>query len=680
MSEGLTPGDTPGDKPRSAPLEGALAASVPEAIKASGGAPLTKIIVAIHGIGSQVRSSTVRSVACRFGDRKCPPLPVMPLGYFDIAKESQVRWSRLDTDDEVLAGIGFAEIYWADIPDQIVKANDTLEETKAWGRTVVSRAQSLYKKQVAQGALDDDDFQLGIGVVEEIIESIGVLENLLWLTKKAGLFTFELGELLRDYIGDVQIVTDFPVHREKILYRFHSALQSIVATYKQTYPGQEPEIYLVAHSEGTVISLLGLFQALSGETVVDRAPRARDQRGSLAVEGQPRAAARIDPASLREPVNTAWVSYVRGFMTIGSPIDKHIALWPKLWEKFEFDSSIAASGEMVFNGNANGLVLPQKIKWRNYFDHGDPIGFKLDAAADMLKAKHCEAFEFAPEHDYGFSHSWLPGKAHNDYWEDGEVFSHFIDDVVLDSGKAKAPVRRKMVGYLSTAIPYCATLLIHLAAVFVLYKAIAFAFQREPMRDLLSTAWTVGLLGVALCCMTFAARLPRLVKPDQFRWMAVCVLALAVMAGAVLWLPSGATGFGRLLIPSVLAELAGEELAGRLAVITAAILVSILAGWVVPRRPKWSRRALLGTGMGAVAAVVVAQYVGMDGDAPRFWPVALAGALFFYLWWLGILLFDLSFIWHRYVREAVFVQTLRSWRHQKDAKPRPNFGLGSATA
>ena len=42
--------------------------------------PMDKIIVAIHGIGSQLRSDTIRSVARRFGDRASPPLPVMPLG------------------------------------------------------------------------------------------------------------------------------------------------------------------------------------------------------------------------------------------------------------------------------------------------------------------------------------------------------------------------------------------------------------------------------------------------------------------------------------------------------------------------------------------------------------------------------------------------------------------------
>jgi hypothetical protein len=34
------------------------------------------------------------------------------------------------------------------------------------------------------------------------------------------------------------------------------------------------------------------------------------------------------------------------------------------------------------------------------------------------------------------------------------------------------------------------------------------------------------------------------------------------------------------------------------------------------------------------------------------WPLVIGGALFFYLWWLAYLLFDLVFVWRRYTREA----------------------------
>ena len=111
--------------------------------------PMDKIVIAIHGIGSQQRSATIRSVARRFAEREKNPLPVMPLGYFNVGKTGEVHLSRLDAPDESeLKGIGFAEVFWADIPRQVVKDGDTLEETKAWGASVVSRAHAMYQEKL----------------------------------------------------------------------------------------------------------------------------------------------------------------------------------------------------------------------------------------------------------------------------------------------------------------------------------------------------------------------------------------------------------------------------------------------------------------------------------------------------------------------------------------------------
>lgn len=96
-------------------------------------APLAKIVVAIHDIGEQRRSETIRAVARRFGDRAEHAIPVLPLGYFSLADGSKVRWSRLETADPAMASIGFAEVFWTDIPNQLVRADDTLEDTKACG-------------------------------------------------------------------------------------------------------------------------------------------------------------------------------------------------------------------------------------------------------------------------------------------------------------------------------------------------------------------------------------------------------------------------------------------------------------------------------------------------------------------------------------------------------------------
>jgi amino acid transporter len=49
---------------------------------------------------------------------------------------------------------------------------------------------------------------------------------------------------------------------------------------------------------------------------------------------------------------------------------------------------------------------------------------------------------------------------------------------------------------------------------------------------------------------------------------------------------------------------------------------------------------------------------------PPVWPVLLAAAGFLYLWWLATLIFDLAFVWQRYVRRSVANQRLREWGPQ----------------
>lgn len=610
------------------PDSGQAALSAASMAATAQGLPMMdKIVVAIHGIGSQLRSDTIRSVAHRFSDRSHPPLPVMPLGFFNIGKTAEVRVSRLDAKPgDALARIGFAEVFWADIPEQVVTANDTLEETKAWARTVVSRAEAAYRDNVPHGQLSAQDFQLGVGVVEEIVETIGVMENLLTVAAKAGLFKFDLAPLLRDYVGDVQLVMDFPFYREKIVYRFHSALAQIVKTVRQLYPDHVPEIYIVAHSEGTVISFLGLLQALSGRDVTD------------------------PENPLAAPVDCGWIDCVRGYMTIGSPIDKHIVLWPKLWEGMELQSHLDAAAGLVFEeAGKTRLRLKQLIKWRNYYDYGDPIGFRLETAVALLHEKECKAFEFVTrKHDFGFSRYWLPGKAHTGYWQDPEVFGHFIDDVVMPSPQPPlVPKSRWMRGFVSTATSYLLAAMLHLGAVFVLFNAVtAFLTPGDAATSvaLRETAAQVALLSLLLLGITVAARLPRLVKTKGWRWHGLALLLFGVVAVLnEFWLPDGVAGF--LVQP-----------------------LRSLASHVGLTHEKISDTAL-------VLALVAGRLVEDSSQHPA-WPVVMAGLAFLYLWWLGILLFDLTFIRHRYIRCSVAVETLRQWRRRQDAKLYPMMGLG----
>ena len=199
-----------------------------------------------------------------------------------------------------------------------MEKKDTLEETKAWGKTVVSRAQAEYEKKVkklrrqatGKGELSGADFALVAGAVDEIVETVDVLENLTRVAAKAGLFTFDLGPLLREYLGDVQVVTEFSYYRQQIVHRFHSLMEEILSKYCEEFGRPPAELHIVAHSEGTVVSFLAMLQALSGAVQDPDKPISDEAEASKSPE---------------------WIKYVRGYMTIGSPIDTHLVLWPDMW-------------------------------------------------------------------------------------------------------------------------------------------------------------------------------------------------------------------------------------------------------------------------------------------------------------------------------------------------------------
>lgn len=600
-------------------------------------APVEKVIVAIHGIGEQPRCATVRTVATQFG--QAHQLPRQSLGYFSIEGPSTdgstvVQVSRLDVPDGPLARTGFAEVYWADIPRSLVQAGDTLEETKEWGRTVVSQAAVVHNRQPAgTRTLAPADFNQAAGVIEEIVESVQVLENLSKVAEKMGVFKFDVACLLRNYVDDVQVFTEFRAQRRLILARFHDAMTHIVSRFARDNGGRVPEIHIVAHSEGTVVSFIALLQA-------------------LAWHRRPDAPAQAD---------MAWIEHVRGFMTLGSPIDKHLLLWERLWTEFEgrLDCRCPDPGQeriefVQDDGTSVRLALPAPIRWRNYFDLGDPVGYRLDTAQAFLAEHGCAAaFDL---HDSGFTRYPLPGAAHTGYWEDAEVFDHFIHDVVWPEPARVRPLKdRPWARCTSCTTPYLVMFLLDLVAVFVLYRT--YLGTTGGSRSGLEVTGDVLPLALLLMATTVMARVPRLIRTDRRRWFWQG-LALVATASALTVVFNGMA-----LVPKV-------------AVVAAAVAAG-MAFWLAGHRlpPRWGRITLVGCATAAGLATIAAQaWHAHSSDTLHFelWPTVLAAGAFVYLSWLALLVFDLSFVWHRYVRNDKAHTVLRQWHDNCAAHATPS--------
>jgi hypothetical protein len=603
---------------------------------------VTKVIVAVHGIGDQFNYATVQTVTRRFLSFLGLSTGI-PLGTFHATQVGQTGALLLQSPNfpPGFDHLGFAEVYWADVPRELVKKGYTIEESKAWARTIVERLQF----RCADRGLSDLEYEKVISVLQETIETLAVLDRLCFLAEKAGLFKFDLKKILEDYLGDVQIVTEFEDSRKKILTQF----DKVFATVAEHYP--KADIYIVAHSEGTVVSFFGLLTALCKHT--------KDAKDG-----------------------SQWIEKVRGYMTIGSPIDKHLILWPGLWDQFK----------------PRYRPTPA-IEWRNYYDFGDPIGFELNTAREWMKKQGLEkAFVFRDGlDDKGFYRYWFPGKAHTDYWADEQLFGHFIETVVKESpGKKngdaptfKNPPGSKSWPRLTTkAIPYFIVGALMFLAVYILYKAIGTAMPPPPQsREQASTILrNVFGLSSLLLGVTLMARLPRL---SSLKWgIPLDAIGFTVCAAIYNFLVPFRDPNNRFdkYADDKVGAVAGHLPLHIASLIVLAILVVIVVYTLNHVFPKLGLYTLLLPGLVVVIGMIVGRVIQIRNSVPNqeskpLWPVLLALAGFLYLWWLATLLLDLVLIWHGYIRNSLAMDRLRAlagWEEM--SKKRRNKGKPRAAA
>jgi len=570
----------------------------------------TDIVIAVHGIGAQQRNSTVRSVANRLaqshsllGNSGIEPLAPQPLGYFHTPVKDMTYVSALDNFSNAgvkLASVGFTEVFWADIPQEVVKEGRTIEETKAWARTVVARAEKLcaQARAHASGAeIVPPDFTLAAEVLSEIIDAVHVLENLAWIGERAGVGKFDLREVLDEYLGDVQIVTEFAQYRTNIVGRFEKAMQDVADKYPTA------RLHIVAHSEGTVVSFLGLLNAIGRRQKPfdpDKCDAAQTCR-FRADEAKPLSAPA--PATARHN----WLKNVAGYMTIGSPIDKHLLLWPELFQSADLE-------------HAGTDFNPGQIKWRNYYDYGDPVGFRLDTARLWLREKRCHLFEFRDNRDdYGFARYLFPGKAHNDYWCDAAVFEHFVQEVIDGKEGAVPPQTRKVTKILSPLIPYVLSFVLLFVGTFLLYETVS-RFM-NPAADSVQSyirMMVVGdfvpapfgsatllkhALGVTLlvCGVTLLARWPRIVRGKRWWIAGAAAFAVGCFAYAALLPPESRNAIGAVFLSRKARYCVG------MAIAPAAAVLSLI--FIHRHRQTRPGLANLSSGLLALGVVVIEVYL-----------------------------------------------------------------------
>jgi hypothetical protein len=608
--------------------------------------PVSRVMVAVHGVGDQLANETVRSVAaqvCRYYSRE----GTLALGSFPGAEPASFI---IDLPEGVPPDIGFAEVYWAGIARRVATGGYVLEDARMWAKTIVARVQA----SATGTGMSPKDCLLVENVLEELIDTVKVVDRLCFIASKAGLFTVNLQRVLDHFVNDVQLVADFQPYRDEILGTFHK----LMGTVHRLCP--DAKIYIVAHSEGTVVALAGLLSAI----------------------GDPDGVALSGDDTKDAVLQRHWLDHVGGVMTIGAPLDTHMLLWRPLWKP-------------LIPPKVGRWTTATPIPWHNYYDRGDPIADSLTTTKGWL-ADNCPG-AFNVKVDHGFSRFVFPGKAHVDYWHDDHVFGHFIQDVtglpaelpvktgaVPPGGPAAAPApaapstrpdysvpppSKRWPQFVSYFAPYGLIALLSYTAVFILYKVVTDYLQNKPGSAIWRDVLTLAFLLVG---MTIAVRIPRLSAMWRWRLFGLVLFALAVAAYAVpiVWGPDWLRGM-QMMIGKRISDLrimtVGVPVALGPWVLPIGTIAVALICWAFGRsgHNRVGMRILLIAG-GFLTLLIVVSLVVTVKDRP-IWPVVLASAAFMYLWWLTALLFDLVFVWHRYIRHSAAVADLRELQAPKAA-------------
>lgn len=559
-----------------------------------GAMSVSKIFVGVHGIGDQTECETIQTIIEQVTGYQGSALRV-PLGKISSALTSEGVYL---CPDLAVPGsyLGFAEVYWADIPRQVVEQGYVLEETTRWAGALVEKLDREYGTPLAQA-----DKEAISSILPEAVESVRVLKRLFQVAEWGGKFKFDLDSMLDSYLGDVQFVTEFAQLRCDILKRFHLAIEAAAGNH----PGAE--IYIVAHSEGTVVAFLGLLEALSSK------------------------------------VAAPWLKKVKGFMTIGSPIDKHLILWPELWA-----------------GLKPSHPREEKIAWYNYYDLGDPVGFELNTARFWLGDD--SPFRFDKKMDKGFARYLLPGKAHLDYWQDRALFGDFFKLTGLARGGASAaPAKlksRSLAGLFSCLLPYLLAFGLLSTGVVIFYNTVIICIAEEVRA--ISMLLDVIAFSALLAGMGVAARIPRLIR--DFRWHLWSLITAGLLFG-LFWFTVDQAVCQWLSEP--LGLNVEEPRLPVLGIAGAILFVSYIYNLVSRRSGVWF---MVAAGSLSIMALVLAK-IFTDADHKEIFPVLIGGAAFLYLWWLAVLVFDLSFIWHQYIRNSLALHRMKDCFHKRYRQP-----------
>ncbi|HRR08768.1 MAG TPA: hypothetical protein PLO56_08760 [Rhodothermales bacterium] len=307
--------------------------------------------------------------------------------------------------------IRFVDLFWGDITTQLFPK--AAEPVNLWTRALINRVEQRWKAQRRDKVSNSGLYQANVEIQLKVLLD-NLRKTLIPIQQVLSLRFRFLSELIFDkFIGDVQLYAEYMTCREDAIKRFHAKMSEVHRAHDMTemerkLMGAEPRkpvYHVIAHSLGTVMSLDALVEGAATE-----AP---------------------------------WFPFVKNYVTLGSPIDKFLMLWPENYHHLDNLNHPKWKG-LIWSERASRV---QKIRHFNYCDEQDPVGHNLD----FLEKKPVIGHLFETIEDKVFVRYPVPGKAHVDYWTDVELFRHILH-VTIDDKPITDPKPRKKQDFRKTML------------------------------------------------------------------------------------------------------------------------------------------------------------------------------------------------------------------------------------
>ncbi|MFZ4524383.1 MAG: hypothetical protein ACOYOE_02255 [Chlorobium sp.] len=480
-------------------------------------------VVVVHGIGEQKLNETIPPFVHRFAevrqnkqDKYDIILPATQSSQSVRSETEQHGWAEYrgipiadkgEKLDEIFDGthatetagenFRFVELYWQDI----LQRHQELfaSETEVWARAMLNR-------------LNDENItppewlpSWAVPMLESIVNTAVPLKQMLALK-----YTPLVKTVFDGYLGDVHLYGDYTRTRGEAVRHFHLELDKLIFNdfldwrrreldagklnggVFRPAPYQRPDITIVAHSLGGIMSFDALVYAFVKEEIRMASSESIRFFSSLPFPGyttplpdeenihdikQQKINAFVhdveawlneehaetvqcsiehywehfldgfreqnlvsQPQTEKPPLFNGltperippllWRTQVKNFITLGAPIDKFVVMWHKNY--LHLDLMIERYDKLRPGESQYDFPEPSNtIKHYNFCDEQDPVGHHLDLTRNKTRV-YRQLFDITDTEgrDVVYRRYAVPGVAHLGYWKDQELFKKILWEII----------------------------------------------------------------------------------------------------------------------------------------------------------------------------------------------------------------------------------------------------------